>query len=706
MNIWNAFPFVRYSIALILGILLGVKFPILWERPFLIFLVLLIPVLITAFFFRKKSPVLVRALSGFFSLVFIVFLGGCLAVLNDERNHPDHYENIEGKVKAFSGSICSDHFEREHYMRYEFELNNMLTEQGEKAVKGKIFLYLKKDSISSIVPYGTQLFVQGNFFQINGPHNPDEFDYQEYLARKNIFAHAFVNPDEWAEVGYKPANPLLSLAYRVRGSSSQMITAFIPGVQEAAVINALLIGVKDYLDTEIREAYSAAGAMHVLAVSGLHVGIVYLLITLVFGSLKKTGWGKVLFVLISLGVIWCYALITGFSPSVMRASTMFSVIILGESSGRKTNIYNSLGLAAFILLLYNPYFVYEVGFQLSFIAVLGIVMFQPPIYRLLDAPNKFLDYLWAIVSVSIAAQLATFPLSVYYFHQFPTYFLFSNVLIIPASMVMLSTGLFMLGVGSFSVIAGETIGFLLGGFVEFVNWLILSFQVLPFPTIDWLYLGTISVVLIYLGMVYFFHGVKNNKFSPLAFSMLCLISLSINFHNEDYRNGNQERIVIYDTDEDLVMDMILGTESQLISFSSQVIDDVISFSINPHHLASGLSKAESNLVATNVQSRNGIYFSILNGIRVLVVGPDASGKLSQEVNTDIAVYQKFDPALIDQINAKYLVIGPMQSWRERIDLKEYLNSRNSDYFDVNEEGAFELDLKNYPKSNQASIFVR
>ncbi len=707
MNFWNAFPFVRYSLALILGILLSSRLSIVWENPFLSFLILIIPVLFTAFFFRKKSPVLLRTLSGFFTLALIVYLGGYLAVLNDDRIHSDHYQNIDSKVLAFSGTISSDHYERENYFRYDFDLENILTEEGKKTVNGKIFLYLKKDSAMSPVPYGAQLYIQGNYFGISGPKNPDEFNYQQYLAHKNIYAQAFVETGEWEIVGHASSNFLMSLAYWVRTRSSEMISAFIPGAQESAVINALLIGVKDYLDTEIREAYSAAGAMHVLAVSGLHVGIVYLLITIVFGSLKKIGWGRVCFVLISLAVIWCYALITGFSPSVMRASTMFSVIILGESSKRKSNIYNSLGLAAFILLLYNPYFVYEVGFQLSFVAVLGIVMFQPPIYRLVDSPNKFLDYLWAIVSVSIAAQLATFPLSLYYFNQFPTYFLLSNILIIPASMVMLSTGLFMLCVGSFSVIAGETIGFLLGGFVEFINWLIISFQLLPMPTIDWLYLSAVSVVLIYFSMLYFFQGVRNSKFPALVFAMVCLTLLIVNFHYEDLKNVDQERIVIFHTEDDLIIDVIVGRESRLISFNPDGIsDDAASFSINPHHLVSGLPKVEQIPKQGNLSMKNGIYFDVIRGLKVLIVSPDASGVFDDKVSTDLVVYRKLNIPLMEKINARYVIVGPMESWRERMNMISHLKGVNEDFFDLIEDGAFELDLKNYPLNNQASIFVR
>ena len=253
MNIWNAFPFVRYSIALIIGIMIYSRVPELWDRYQITLLACAIPVLLTAFFFRVQNLELFRVLSGFFTLFMLVYLGGILAELNDESKTSDHYRNHQNKIIAFSGTIISDHFEREDYFRYEFLLDQILIDSGYRDVAGRIYLYQRKDSLQSILSYGTQLFIQGNFFEIEGPKNPDEFNYKLYLARKNIFAHAFVSTENIYVVGEKPGNPLLNIAYKVRTSSSTMISDFIPGPQEAAVLNALLIGVKDYLDTEIKE---------------------------------------------------------------------------------------------------------------------------------------------------------------------------------------------------------------------------------------------------------------------------------------------------------------------------------------------------------------------------------------------------------------------------------------------------------------------
>ncbi len=697
MNIWNAFPFVRYSLALILGILLSPQWPFAWDSPQIIIPIFIFLLLFTAFTTRKAHLNLFRILSGVFTLLLFVYIGGYITSLHDQRQENSHYVHVEGEPSAFSGLINSDVFESEKYFKYEMVLDAVLVDSVSRKVSGAIYLYVRKDSIPDIIPYGTRLFVNGSYFEIDGPKNPNEFDYKRYLANKNIYAQAYVSRDEIVAVSREPENSLLKLAYDVRGASSQMIKDFIPGSQESAVLNALLIGVKDFLDNEIKSAYSSAGAMHVLAVSGLHVGIIYLIASIVFGFLKKTRWGKIFFLAISLSIIWSYALITGFSPSVMRAATMFSVIIIGETAKRSANIFNSLGIAAFILLLYNPFFIYEVGFQLSFIAVFGIVMFQPPIYRLWEPSNKLLDYIWAIISVSLAAQLATFPLSVYYFNQFPTYFLLSNIIVIPASMVMLSTGLFMLSVGSFSEIAGQTIGFLLGTFVHFVNWLIVSIQGFPWPAIEWLYLSGISVFLIYLFMLYFFHGIRRFHYHAMIFSFTCLLLLFVVFHLEEYKNNTQKRMLIYQMEKQLAIDFIDGRESKFLSIGDrESLESQVQFSINPHRLASGLSAV--NLPLTTVSSNDplieskGLYFLVWEGRRILIIGPKWKGELLKKLEVDILLLMTERIEMIDQIKYQQLIIASVEPWWKRAQVIDYLNERRMDYHDLKKSGYFEVDL--------------
>ena len=207
--------------------------------------------------------------------------------------------------------------------------------------------------------------------------------------------------------------------------------------KQLKVASALLLGYRENLDKELVKSYASAGAMHVLAVSGLHVGILYLLLTRIFSFLKKVKKvknGKFILTILIVSFLWFYAIMTGLSASVMRATTMFSFIVIGnELLNRKTSIYNTLAVSAIILMIINPFIVYQVGFQLSYVAVVGIVYLQPKLNRLFYSRYKLVRGVWAITCVSLAAQIATFPLSLHYFHQFSTYFFISNLIVIPAS---------------------------------------------------------------------------------------------------------------------------------------------------------------------------------------------------------------------------------------------------------------------------------
>ena len=564
MNYWNAFPFIRYSLALIAGIICSSFLPDDWAWDWSLIALFLL-VITSGLFFRERNPEASRNMSGVFSLLLIAGFGGFISDLNNQVLKPDHFIHSQDETRAFSGKISSDHSDRGKYIRYELEIESLLTDSVEVDSHGMIYLYLKKGSNHRILPYGTVLWIRSRIYDIEPPRNPHEFNYKEYLSRKSIYGQVFVTEDDVKIVGSNPDNQLLKYAYKIRSHASCLINASIPGQQESAVLNALLIGVKDYLDYEIKSAYSEAGAMHVLAVSGLHVGIIYLLVVVALGFMRKKKWGRAMFLTIALIVIWGYALITGFSPSVMRAATMFSIILISENIGRKSNIYNSLGMAAFILLLYDPNLLYDVGFQLSFAAVFGIVMIQPPLARVWQPTNKIINYLWAIITVSIAAQIATFPLAVYYFHQLPVYFLVSNLIIIPSAMVMLTSGLFMLLVASISVTAGKVMGFLVSTFVGWVNDLILFIRELPLSSVDWLYLGDAEVLLIYVFMIYMISGLSINKAGHLSFSLLSLIVFLAIGHVLRWENSQKDYLIIYDLNEGIAIDLIDKGEAILLT---------------------------------------------------------------------------------------------------------------------------------------------
>jgi len=374
MYFWNSYPFVRFSIALILGIVSHELAPVIWSREWILFISFLSSILILYLLSQKLGYFKLRQLNGLIGLGAIIFIGGWVTKLHYHELPFNHYSHLETPIQGFAGKITSPVNERKNHFRYDFELDQVIRSDSTFSTTGKIHIYIRKDSSNLRMQYGDQLVIYGRFYPIPKPDNPNEFDYKKFLSRQNIFSHAFVKQSDMKLVGNKASNPFLAWAYQLRVSASNVIDQHITQPRENGIAKALILGIKDHLDNDLKKAYSAAGAMHVLAVSGLHVGIVYLLIRLLFGRIIRLGiWGRYVFALLSILIIWLYAAVTGLSPSVLRAGTMFTLVAISDATFRESNIYNTLGVAAFILLLIEPYLIYSVGFQLSFAAVFGIV---------------------------------------------------------------------------------------------------------------------------------------------------------------------------------------------------------------------------------------------------------------------------------------------------------------------------------------------
>lgn len=594
MYFWNSYPFIRFSLALIGGIILVDHFdyPSVYFLSASAILFVLSRILSSKIGFNKM-----REANGILGLAFFIFLGSSVTQIQYHQKPGHHYMNLDGYLRGFSGVITTPANERTNFFRYEFEVSEVLINDKVKESTGTIFLYVRKDSMNEVFEYGDRLLVKGNFFPVAPPGNPHEFNYKKYLERQNIYAQAFVDRHSIKWIDKEVMNPILALSFEVRNEASRIIDRNIPHSRENGIAKALLLGIKDHLDNDIKQSYAAAGAMHVLAVSGLHVGIIYLILKILFGRINRLGRrGKLLFGLSSVTCIWFYAMVTGLSPSVLRAATMFSLVAISEAANRDNNIYNTLGIAAFILLLYDPYLVYSVGFQLSFAAVFGIVYLQPKLYRLVSSNIWIVDKAWAITCVSIAAQLATFPISAYYFHQFPTYFLLSNLIVIPSAFIMLVSGVTMLLVDPIIPIIGQFIGQLIGRFMWGVNEVISLVDHLPSSLIEWIHVDLFAVVFTYLITISIFAGLYFRSFKTLVFSSILVLTLIVGQYLDFQKQENKHQLVFYDVKHHVVIDHIRGHDLRTFISEADTFDlDLLGFQVNPNRLASDLVPIEKSI---------------------------------------------------------------------------------------------------------------
>lgn len=639
MKLWGGFPFVRFSIALIAGIVCHENAPHFWVVDhFFWWIGTLFSVLVLSTFLRGSEAI--RTLQGLLAGLLFAYLGGVMVYLNAELNADDHYTHFD-KISAFQVVVVSDATERKDYFRYDAKLVQLVDSTPHSA-SGKLHLYQRKSTTNLKLNYGSVVFVKGGILPVQPPKNPNEFDYRDYLRKQNIFGHVFVSDDQLAVVGFAPPSRIMQAGLAARAKGMELIRGCIPQPREQAILGALLLGVKDYLDNDIKEAYSSAGAMHVLAVSGLHVGIVFYLLGIAFGFLKRTNSGKVVFMLLTLVSIWIYALITGFSPSVLRAVVMFSVIIISGNLGKRANVYNSLGIAALILLVYDPFLIYSVGFQLSFVAVFGIVYLHPRLYHLWEAPNRIVDYVWSITCVSIAAQVATFPLTMLYFHQFPTYFLVSNLVVIPAASLILISGIAMLLAGAAWLTLGTWIGWLTFAIVWSVNEAMMALLSLPYPLFDWLYFDLVDTLIVYLILIALAVAFAIRARTAFVFALLLAACWSGWFIWKDFEQQAKHEVVVYEIKNHTAIDLIAGKKAiLLLDTLAPGEEELIGFQINPYRLANGLPPVVSGMqqLAQSPFCRKvaGGFVVTWGGQKILILNEKWSEKRLQEANPDLLI---------------------------------------------------------------------
>ncbi len=688
---WTAFPFIRLALCLSAGIIVCEHFPVLWESRFAItFSVIFIAII---FVTLVKNQVL----KGFILLSIVFYLGGLLNLFADDSSDPLHYIHHD-RVDGFVGVIVSDNTERTNHHRYEMELKILNEQDSSFTTSGKIYFYVsKKSSSESAFQYGDVLTVDRGYFPVAPPKNPHEFNYQAYLEKHNIFSHAFVDLENIRKISFNPPNSLLQWALGIRSESKSMIEQFIPEYRERAILTALLLGIKDYLDNDIQTAYASAGAMHVLAVSGLHVGIVILIISLMFGKWKESKTGKIVYTLGTVTIIWIYALVTGFSPSVMRAATMFTVILLSSGFSKRANIYNSLGIAALALIIYNPYIIYAVGFQLSFAAVLGIVILHPKIYRLLEFQSTIVDYLWSITCVSIAAQVATFPLSMLYFHQFPTYFLISNLIVIPSAALMLGSGILMLLLGSLIPVVGVWIGYMLQWFTWLINEIILLLQHLPYPIFDWLYFDALDTVLVYLLLLFLILTFSKYSFESASMTFTVALILISWLHIKTFDRLDQKKLIFYEIDDLIAIDLIDGDQAQLLIDNEMMGGtEVVSFQIDPNRLANGLPKSSETWTTFQVSDlvQNGEYFDLLNweNVSITIFKNMEDQILLDSVKADVIYFKDRDAQITSISNDATVILGSGFNYYENRNVTTDLRKRNIVTHSLTQDGFWELDL--------------
>lgn len=566
MRIWPKFPFVR----LLLPFLAGILIARLWFiDPRLLLAIVFFLLCITGFLHfsgKRFSAYSRRWMFGMALNIMLILLGMLrFSGFNELRYHNHFSHLISDKAIVWSGIVIDQPASRTNSIRFTIRVDRVFKSDSLFETRGRLMVYIPLDSILPL-SYGDRIVFAEPLSRVREPANPDEFNYARYLANKNVFHQVFIPAGRLLVTGENEGNILQKFAYAARDRFLSIFTRYNISGKEFAVASALLIGYDDMLDPGQRKEFSGAGAMHILCVSGLHVGIIFLLADKLFFFLRRPKSPRFLRPLFIIATIWLYALITGLAPSVMRAALMFSLVAVGGALNRKSHILNTLSASAFILLLINPAMIFEVGFQLSYAAVIGIVVFQPQFKQLYAPVRKLPAYVWDIILVSVAAQLATAPLSILYFHQFPNYFLLANLLVIPLAGVLIYTGVIFVFL-SFIPLIGKVAAFVLVWEVKFLSNAVAFIEHLPGAVSRELFLSNLAAIALYVLVLALFGWWVSRRKQWVYIVLISLLLLVSDYARVSIIRSRQQLVVVHQINRGTAISFIQGKQHLLLTDS-------------------------------------------------------------------------------------------------------------------------------------------
>ena len=412
-----------------------------WNNGIVISACILIFLSLTAYWQRKTLFFV------FITWITFFLTGMILVYENDTTNHTNYFEkNLKNTSKVI---LAIDKVLKPGNYHHKYVAD--VVQVDSKKTIGHVLLNIEKDSTPLLFHTGDLVFLKNKFQDIKSSLNPHQFNYKNYLAKQGIYQQVYATKQELLLLD-QTSTSFLGFIAALRLKIQQSLIQYDFSEDELAVMNALLLGQRQEISKELSDNYSKAGAIHILAVSGLHVGIILLILSFVLKPLERVNKGKLIKLVLVIIFLWFFAVLAGMSASVTRAVTMFSAIALGQFFNKRNAVEHSLIFSMFIILLWKPLFLFDVGFQLSYTAVFGIIWVQPVLYQLWKPTFFIVDKGWQLISVSVAAQLGVLPISLFYFHQFPGLFFISNLIIIPFLGVILGLGLVVLVLSYVSIL--------------------------------------------------------------------------------------------------------------------------------------------------------------------------------------------------------------------------------------------------------------
>ena len=671
---------VQFTFFLIIGILFGYYFPlkISWALILLPFLIIISGI---TYLFNKKI-FQNRFFIPTFSFLSFVVIGITAVTFQNQLNWKHHFSKNNAfflnKPIVATLTITKVLKPTKFTSKYEAQINEI----NHNNLTGKVLFLVNGDSLQTKFEVGNNLLVQGIFDTIS-KLNPFGFDYKRYLKNHQIY-HQFIASNKAIVKLKNSDNSLQTVAAAFR--QKVVIALKKEGFKNdvLAVVNALILGQRTDISDDLLQSYAGAGAMHILAVSGLHIGIILLLLLIIFKPLHSFEYGKIIASVLVILFLWSYAIIAGLSPSVVRAVTMFTALSIGLQLNRPSNIYNTLVISMFFLLLFNPLYLFEIGFQLSYLAVFFIVWLQPKLYNLWEPKLWLLKKIWQLITVSVAAQVGVLPMSLFYFHQFPGLFFLTNLLIIPFLGVILVVGILVILLSLFQIepyFFTNIYIFMIEKMNLIVTW-ISNQEAFLIKNITF---SLVMVLASYIFIIALIQWFEMKIYRQYVFVLMSIILIQSVLIFEKYKTKHTNQFIVFNTYKNTLIGFRNGSNLQLktsIKSHNKITNFINSYLVETHLKVAEVDSLIPNVFTFNhskivVIDKNGIYK--LPEIKPAIVLINDSPKINFE-----RMLKSLKPKMViaDGSNYKsYLNIWEKTAANNNV---EFVNTTNSGTYMIND----------------------
>jgi competence protein ComEC len=636
-----------------------------------------------------------QALQGVLLNLIILSAGLFITYNKDVRISKNWYGNFYKDSSYLIVKINEPLVEKAKSFKADGVVEAIVNGNNNVATQGKLLLYFSKDSTTPQLHYGDKILIKKNLQQIKNSGNPGAFNYQRYAAFQQTFHNVFLKQTDFVLLNDRSVNGFKQFIFSAREKILTTLQKNLAaGKDELGIAEALLIGYTNDLDKDLVQAYSNTGVVHVIAISGMHLGLIYVVLVWLFARIPGLKNSKWLQAILILACLWLFSLLTGGSASVIRSAVMFTFITLGKTVFQKqSNIFSSLAASAFVMLCYNPYYLWDVGFQLSYLAVTGIVIFQKPIYNLLYVKNKWVDKVWRLTAISMAAQILTFPVCIYYFHQFPNLFLITNVIAVPLSTIILFAEITLVAF-AWVPFVGQYFGKVTGWLVWLMNKIILWINDFSFAVWDKIPSNVFTTWLLYATVIATSVWLLTNHKKVLQMALCCLLGFVMAHTYLAWQIKNQQKLIVYNVPKQQAIDFVSGNNYKFIGDSILLQDGMLqNFHLKPGRIALQLNKKVDTMATCNAVPP----FYKFGNKKVFVIDENFTVEpVLKKIDIDVLIISKSPKLYIENVvqifNCKEIVADASNSLWKIEKWKQDCNQLNLRFHSIPEKGAFVLDL--------------